>query len=132
MWGMCACTMKGGVPPFRPAHRTRSVVRFPARFSDGRCPWEAVLLGGACTVCGAASLLQEEVQLSISACGKGRQPDQALEFPADMQQICLVPDMIARMAAISAFEKAKQPHKAVELLAEMQLRGLEPTRRGAP
>ena len=71
----------------------------------------------------------EEVQRSISACGKGRQPDQALELPADMQQVGLGPDMITRNAAISAGEKTKQPHTALELLAEMQQRGLEPTRR---
>ena len=45
----------------------------------------------------------------ISACEKGKQPEQALELFEAMKQQGVVPDVITYNALISACEKGKQP-----------------------
>ena len=45
----------------------------------------------------------------ISACGKGKQPEQALNVFEAMVQQGVVPDATTYNALISACEKAKQP-----------------------
>ena len=51
----------------------------------------------------------------ISACEKGKQPEQAMEVFKAMQQQGVVPDVITYSALISACEKSKQPEQAMEV-----------------
>ena len=62
----------------------------------------------------------------ISACEKAKQPHEAVELLAEMQQRGLELNAIPCSAAISAYEEAKRPDKALELLAGLQRRGLGP------
>ena len=49
----------------------------------------------------------------ISACGKGKQPEQALHVSEAMQQQGLAPISITYNALISACEKGRQPKRAL-------------------
>ena len=66
---------------------------------------------------------QNQVKLythAISACGKGRQWQQALGLLAVMRKADLVPNVITCNAAISACEKGEQWQQAFGLLAVMR------------
>ena len=63
---------------------------------------------------------------AISACEKGQQPQQALQFLNQMQHRGLLPNVITYNATISACEKGQQPQQALQLLIQMQHRGLLP------
>ena len=45
----------------------------------------------------------------ISACEKGKQPEQAMEMFHAMQRHSVVPNLISYSALLSACEKGKQP-----------------------
>ena len=63
---------------------------------------------------------------AISACGKGRQWQQALGLLAVMRESDLVPGVITYSAAISACEKGDQWQQALGLLAVTQKADLVP------
>ena len=52
----------------------------------------------------------------ISACTKGKQPEQALKIFGDMKQRGLVPNVITYNALISAFSKGRSCEQAPEML----------------
>ena len=62
----------------------------------------------------------------ISACEKGKQPEQALEILVYMKQQGVVPDVITYNALISACEKGLQPEQALEMIYEIQQQGVVP------
>jgi len=62
----------------------------------------------------------------ISACEKGKQPEQALQLFEEMRRRVLEPDVITFSAVISAREKGKQPEQALQFFEEMRRRCLEP------
>jgi len=49
----------------------------------------------------------------ISACEKGRQPEQALKVFQALQRQRTLPDIITYDAVVSAYEKGKQPSRAL-------------------
>ena len=55
---------------------------------------------------------------AISACEKGKSPDEAMELLDGMRQKGLEPGVITCNAAFSACEKAKQSGKGLELPEE--------------
>ena len=51
----------------------------------------------------------------ISACDKGKQPEQALEVLEAVHQQGVLPNVITYSALISACERGKQPERALEV-----------------
>ena len=62
----------------------------------------------------------------ISACEKGKQPEQALKLFEAMKQQGVMPNVITYVCLISACEKGKQPDRALEVFKGMSWQGVVP------
>ena len=62
----------------------------------------------------------------ISACGKGRMVEVALQLFDDMRQHGVQPDVITYNALISACGNGRMTERALQFLDEMQQQGLQP------
>ena len=64
--------------------------------------------------------------MAITAWGRAREPQRALELLEEMKSRSVEPDVISFSAAISACGAGGQWERALELLEEMQVRGVAP------
>ena len=62
----------------------------------------------------------------ISACEKGKNPEQALEIFVSMEHQRVQPNVITFSSLISAYEKDKNPDRTLEIFASMEHQRVQP------